>query len=327
MSNVIQDLKDWYPVRVIEDGGKYWIRWQYLGQQNFAQAFYTDSLRLAFTRYQKPAITTPIDILDTLDDNHPLLEPGGLIFHLSRCGSTLLARMLSALPGQVVLSEPPPIDDLLRSKLDVESRRHYLEKMFRLLQRQRRDNERCIFFKLDPWHTPAIGELRALLPDTRFMFLYRNPLEVLVSHRRQTGMHMVPGLIDPLWYGYLAGQASEFHPYEYAAWVLGCIMQKVLDQMDQGIVLLNYKELGENAWSRVPQIFNLKEDWVLAKAVRYRHAKNDAAFTDDRIDKLRQADKQMRQYCRCYTAKPYERLESTRLTARSNEAEIQVTDY
>lgn len=322
MSYTMQDLRDWYPDRVTGDGGDYRIRWQYLGRQDFSQAYYTDSLGLALNSYRLPAITTPIDILDTLDTDCVSMALGGLIFHLSRCGSTLLARMLSALPGEVVLSEPPPIDDLLRSNLDDRRRRHYLAQMIRVLQRQRREDERQVFFKLDPWHTPAIGELRALLPDTRFLFVYRNPLEVLVSQRRQTGMHMVPGLIDPAWYGDTASHSSGFHPYEYAAWVLGRIMQNVLDQMDQGIELLNYKELDDNGWSRVPRLFDLEQDWGLAQAARIRHAKNDAAFIDDTFDKREQADREMHRYCRSYTARPYARLEAARSSGCTHRAEM-----
>ena len=316
MLNTMLDLKDWYPARVIEDGGDYRIRWQYLGQQKFDQAFYSDSLGLALTRYQRAAIETPIGILDSMDDDYSAVPLSGLIFHVSRCGSTLLSRMLSVLPGLAVLSEPPPIDDLLRSKLDDDTRRHYLKKLFQVLRRKRRsENLQGIYFKLDAWHTPAIGELRALLPDACFLFLYRNPLEVLVSHRRQAGMLAVPGLIDPRWYGDHARNSLELHPYEYAAWALGRIMRHVAKQINWRVELLNYGELGENGWSRVPRLLNLEADWESTRSARRRHAKSDADFTDDIADKLALADDGTQQYCRCHTVKPYERLEAIRLTS------------
>ena len=41
-------------------------------------------------------------------------DPAGIIFHMSRCGSTLTSRMLGALPGVLTLSEPRAVADVLR---------------------------------------------------------------------------------------------------------------------------------------------------------------------------------------------------------------------
>jgi hypothetical protein len=41
------------------------------------------------------------------------LDPAGMIFHLSRCGSTLVSRLLGTLPGVVVVSEPAQLKALL----------------------------------------------------------------------------------------------------------------------------------------------------------------------------------------------------------------------
>lgn len=43
----------------------------------------------------------------------PGCEPAGLVFHESRCGSTLVANMLSALPYSLVYSESAPPTDVL----------------------------------------------------------------------------------------------------------------------------------------------------------------------------------------------------------------------
>ena len=37
----------------------------------------------------------------------PGIDPTGFIFHLARCGSTLVSQMLAALPEHIVLSEAP----------------------------------------------------------------------------------------------------------------------------------------------------------------------------------------------------------------------------
>src|SRR5438874_313448 len=46
---------------------------------------------------------------------HQHLRPSGLIFHMSRCGSTLVSQMLAALPANIVVSEAPPIDAIVQA--------------------------------------------------------------------------------------------------------------------------------------------------------------------------------------------------------------------
>ncbi len=43
-------------------------------------------------------------------NDRPTRAPDGLVFHMSRCSSTLAAQMLAASPAHVVISEAPPID-------------------------------------------------------------------------------------------------------------------------------------------------------------------------------------------------------------------------
>ena len=49
--------------------------------------------------------------------------------------------------------------------------------------------------KLDAWNIGELPLLRECFPDTPWLFLYRDPLEIAVSHLRRPGMHMVPGMI------------------------------------------------------------------------------------------------------------------------------------
>ena len=60
----------------------------------------------------RPLVRTGLEALRALD-SEPSLDPAGMIFHLSRCGSTLVSRLLGTLPGVVVVSEPAPLNALL----------------------------------------------------------------------------------------------------------------------------------------------------------------------------------------------------------------------
>ena len=55
--------------------------------------------------------------LEELNERSAGLAPSLFLFHVSRCGSTLISQMLAALPQNVVISEAGPMDAILRSHL------------------------------------------------------------------------------------------------------------------------------------------------------------------------------------------------------------------
>jgi hypothetical protein len=110
-------LAGFLPWRIVRDSGAPQIEWIFGDGARFTEPFLDDTLaRLRFahpaanTRAARPR--TPLDALRAMPPGAPL---AGLIFHVSRCGSTLVAQMLAALPHHIVASEPPILDDLLRT--------------------------------------------------------------------------------------------------------------------------------------------------------------------------------------------------------------------
>jgi hypothetical protein len=131
----------------------------------------------------------------TISDFVKAAEPGpapdGLVFHMSRCGSTLVAQMFAALPDSMVVSEPPPLDDVLQISLlgGADTAIAALRAMSAAFGRR---GGRPFVLKLDAWHALALPLFRRAFPDTPWVFLYRDPVEVLVSHMRQRGSQMLP---------------------------------------------------------------------------------------------------------------------------------------
>jgi hypothetical protein len=60
---------------------------------------------------------------------------------------------------------------------------------------QARAGESRLFLKLDCWHVRDLPLFRRAFPDTPWVFLYREPVEVLVSHLRRRGVQMIPELV------------------------------------------------------------------------------------------------------------------------------------
>lgn len=140
----------------------------------------------------------PLDSLLEWQARSPGLAPSRFIYHMSRCGSTLVSQMLAALPEHIVLSEPPPIGtilDLNQRGASDEERISWMRAWMSAMG-QPTNGEQRLFVKLDSWQTVDLPLLRRAFPDTPWIFLYRNPVEVMVSSMKTTGMQIVPGLTN-----------------------------------------------------------------------------------------------------------------------------------
>jgi hypothetical protein len=183
----------WIPERLLPVDENVVCEWLDIGDLRFTDPFF--EMTLARRRRDRPARRTST-LQQMYDESEALtpLAPSAFIFHVSRCGSTLLAQLFGCDEGAVVLSEVPLLDELLRSNLP--ERERLFTAALRLLSRRRSGREERLFVKTDAWHIFYAATLRRLYPDTPFILLYRSPEAVLDSHARARGMHMVPGLLE-----------------------------------------------------------------------------------------------------------------------------------
>jgi hypothetical protein len=132
-----------------------------------AEPFYADDVTRAGYRplNRLVRLRTPLPA----PGDRPSRAPDGLIFHMSRCGSTLAAQMLAASPANVVISEAPPIDAVLRLEADDETKVARLRAMVAALG-QARAGESRLFLKLDCWHVRDLPLFRRAFPDTPWVF-------------------------------------------------------------------------------------------------------------------------------------------------------------
>jgi len=124
-------------------------------------------------------VSTPLADLADRAGPLPGLAPSGLIFHMSRCGSTLVCQMLAACGANIVVSEPPPIDAIVRSGMGGADRVTSLRAMSGAISHVRSDGETRYFIKLDSWHARALPLFRWAFPATPWVFLYREPAAVM----------------------------------------------------------------------------------------------------------------------------------------------------
>jgi hypothetical protein len=307
----VGDLDGWTPVRARPRGGELVVEWRWLDNAPFRQPFFADTVQLALARpftLLFPRETT----IDELAELEPGLEPDGFILHLSRCGSTLVTQMLAAVPEFLVLSEPQLVNDVLRAPGTDDERVRRLRLAIGALGRRRRGDERGYVLKLDAWATHDLPLFRRAFPATPWLFLARDPLEVLVSHRRQAGMHMLPSVVPPELFGLDLLSATTMPFEEYGAFVLGAVCRQALAGRDERGIFLDYRELPGAVTKRILDWFGLEisdGERAAMDAASRRNAKNPTrAFADDSAAKAQAATPELRAAVERWARPAYEAL-------------------
>lgn len=103
-------------------------------------------------------------------------SPAGLVFHLSRCGSTLARRLFGVLPETLVLSEPAVLNQTLASP--GECRAGELLATFAEIAARRRER---VFVKCTSWNLLQADKLLGPRGGVPAIFIHREPGEVLAS--------------------------------------------------------------------------------------------------------------------------------------------------
>lgn len=321
----LAQLKDWVPIRCYWQAGQPMVDWGYLGDLRFSEPFFDQTVGITLRRPANMLFRhqTPIEVLGALHAASPGLAPSGLIFHMSRCGSTLIAQTLAALPAQIVLSEAAPIDMVLRAHLrdpaiTDEQRSTWVRWLVSAYGQRRDAGQQRYFIKLDSWHTLFLPLLRRAFPATPWIFVYRDPVEVLVSHQRQRGPQILPGVMEPELIGLDLQTISQLSLDEYCAIVLERICQAAADyvERDPGL-LLNYHELPDAIWSRLPAHLGVRysaaEQQHMQQAALL-DAKNPVLpFNDDRALKQQIASASLRDLAERWLQPVYQQLERLRL--------------
>ncbi|MBB5610117.1 MULTISPECIES: aspartyl beta-hydroxylase [unclassified Janthinobacterium] len=277
------DMSGWYPVSVAHGADAIDVHWRDMGETRFSDSFFENTLARQ-PREQRRTCRTPLAALAQFNDGLP---PDAFIFHVSRCGSTLLTQMLATLPHCVVMSEPPIIDALLRLHHDsstIDSIALLRSAMLALGQRRFGDESHYVI-KFDCWHIHSLDLIRQAFPGTPCLFLYREPQAVLASHQRQRGPQMVPGMLHPALLPLPDHALAPGDLDGYAALVLASLYAAAHHHAAAGkLLLINYQQLPDIVFSDVLQRLGIGPTTGQLHAMRERsgrHAKYGTVFHGD----------------------------------------------
>ena len=317
MNDRADSLTQWLPVIARAADGRLELELARLGALRFTEPFFNDSLSPLMTQPVHAVFRRRVDAdaaARWLADNPPL-PMAGFVFHVSRCGSTLASQWLAASPRHRVLSEPAPLDAALRGggpSIPEATRIAWLHATLGLLGQRGDTREQRVFVKFDCWHALHLPLLRKAFPDVPWIFMTRDPVEVIVSHLRMPGAQMVPGMlgltapgVDPL-------TAWQVPREEYVARMLGGICEAAASALDAQAQVVDYTELPAALEAVVAPHFGVQPGTDEALAMTQaldRDAKNPhQPFSPDQADKQAQATSAVRAAAAQWVAPALERL-------------------
>lgn len=243
-------LNGWLPYRLVIENGAVKFRWLYVGTKKFTEPFFEESiascLSLPENRNRVFPVTSAEELIE-LAEQVKMVTLSGFIYHISRCGSTLLSQMLACDQRSIVLSEVPLLDDVLRLRFrkDVQSCPP-ADKLFKsvlaLLGQNRNADEQHLFVKTDSWHILFYDELRQFFPEVLAFLVFRSPGEVAASHAQTPSMQGVPGLLEPGLFGLTRAEVLKMDREHYLEHVLCSYLKKYAVILDSGdpVVGLDY---------------------------------------------------------------------------------------
>lgn len=245
-------LKNWIPYKLINENGQQLSQWLHTFAESYSEPFFDDTI-LKCKRLNKAKSSlisvSNLSIFNEWVSQLDIIDPTAFIFHLSRCGSTLVSQLLAASAENIVLSEVPFFDSLLRlpyqdnnfNSVDVSG---LLADAIKFYGQRRTGLEERLFIKTDCWHIFFFQQLRQLYPDVPFILMYRSPDEVFSSHKKSRGMQAVPGLIEPEIFGFDPAAIVHHDLDAYLSAVLESILGKYNEviETDHLSLLINYKE-------------------------------------------------------------------------------------
>ncbi|MEW6733868.1 MAG: sulfotransferase [Acidobacteriota bacterium] len=180
------------------------------------------------------------------------LSPTGFIFHMSRCGSTLVSRLLGSLSRVLALGEPDPILNLLEfpTEITYQQRVRWLRDLILTLGRPRRSSERFFLIKFTSFNLFELPLIRQAFPNTPWLFIYREPVAVMHSVlKKPTGfmrMKAQPAEADR-YLGIGQDTITRISNEEYLARFLAQMCRFILEQVDQTcpqkVLLVDYARL------------------------------------------------------------------------------------
>ncbi len=319
MDLTIESFHNWSPIRVYPTGGTLFVDWVYLGEGSFTEPFHDDTIQVLM---QEPfnllfRHQTPIEFLDELFHDSKGIEPTGFIFHVSRCGSTLVSRMFASLETNIVISEASVIDTVIRANATEEQKAVWLRWLINALAQKRSGREKYFFVKFDSWGVLDLPLIERAFPHTPWIFLYRDPVEVIVSNMREPGMQMIPGKIEKIFSTMSINDILQLSTEERFARTIAAFCGAALVSADSvRRKFVNYTRLPDAVTGEIADHFGVSltntEGSTMRNSARFNAKMPSEAFRPDGAQKRKEASAETLRCVEDFVAPLYKKLEGSK---------------
>ena len=309
-ASLVRSFVGWTPIHIFKFRPQLEVLWSRLGVQRFDDPFFTQTVATAL---EKPLArllqrTTSLDELVAAAEREPAVEPAGFIFHVSRCGSTLVAQMFARLPRIISISEARPLmtvsDD---PRLSHDDRARVFRALIRLYSRKVTGDEIASVFKFGLRETFAWRAITEIYPHVPRIVLHRDPIEVLVSNIAQPSEAAIPGNLAPEILGTPPQPLASNE--DYAAFVFSRIYACAAEAARApGTLTVDYTDLPAAVESLIAPHFRIAlgdtDRAAMREAARLyaKDATRTTEFTPDSAEKQRGAEPSVREWVAAHCA-------------------------
>ena len=331
------ELRGWIPVDAVVVNGRPGLSWMDMTGVSLVEPFFQQTVdRLKSENTNARELFTEFDTLVQLEKTFDSVSPSGFIFHSSRCGSTLLANACRAINGAIVLSEPPAVDKLIaRFTTDVDEHaasadehrtRETLYSIFvraaiNALGQRRTGEERHLFVKFACCSVSQIERVRRIWPKVPWVFLYRDPVETIVSNIQSppAWLHDEDHRVLASIIGSSSTTVADMSPEELCARSIGSFYSIAHRVANDRALLLNYNQLTLAEISNVLKFFGVEPaaeemETIAFQSQMYSKAViGERPFIADAGAKQSAATDRVREMAQRWAAEPYRLLEQKRV--------------
>src|SRR6185369_2458131 len=320
---MIPDLKGWLPVDADVVDGRPGLRWLDLSGMSLTEPFFQQTVERAKADGSRSELFTEFDVLLQVEKLLDSVQPTGFIFHSSRCGSTLIANACRAVSNSIVLSEANPIDKLIarfitdaaNDEVKVSLYSVFLRGVIHALGQRRTGDETHLFIKFACCSVSQIERIRRIWPNVPWLFLYRDPIETIVSNMSDVPPWLMDN--DRRVLASIIGDDSEMSLEELCARTIGSLYSTAYKLADANSMLLNYKQLSVPVIANVLNFFKVdlstEELETIARTCEVYSKQGTRAFVADTDTKQRLASDLVREMSEHWASEPYRLLEQKRI--------------
>jgi hypothetical protein len=325
-------VERWLPIHIEMGPNSLSIRWMDFGMKRISEPFLAQTIQALRSR-TPPARehTTQTASLRELPCAAAPARPAGMIFHVSRCGSSLLVNALRTAQAVEVIAESPVVAAFFQpnafrgspvqpERVD-ETRRLYLEWVVGQYASAARATAQKVVIKWYAADLLRISQIRSVWPDVPCVILIRDPIEVLVSHIADPygwATWKASPLAAGKAFGWTGQEVTRMSTEEYYARCFGRFCEAASRQVDTPCRVIDYEDLNYRMLREVAALFGIEIPSADASEVTRlfsTYAKDPMGtrpFFDDRRLKRSRTPESLKQAVEEWTRARYDALKTMR---------------